>query len=156
MPCETRKGKNVLLHLMLESYVADILKAKIGSEFNEGLERRLYAPFVNRKSMNSHVIESPLEEICQKRNLFHLTFLARRNALQRGIRLLMSMPSMLRVLHTFPFIEVHKSVNIYSNFRFELMHTFFFGICRPLKECLFNYLDDCERVSNTMPPKMSI
>lgn len=54
------------------------------------------------------------------------------------------------VLHNFPMVEVHPSVDIYAAFRPEPMHVLSLCVGRLLKECLVHMLSHDEESTNAM------
>lgn len=152
--CETRLGKKYFFTWCWNHMLPIFQKPKICSESKNWLERQLRAKLVNWKAWVLISYSLLLENFVTNANsiLVELPCTKKRFAEENKIDELSMLP-FLPEFHTFSFIAAHPSVDVYANSRSETINTLSLGIGGLLMECLLNYPDDWERVSNTVPTK---
>lgn len=125
MPCRTNNGGGVLLHSMLTSYVANILKTEDLLGLKSGSKTlALWYLRAARQDRFPLSTNAELQTPSSTKNILEKHGNASTKFEMESILYELSMLSVSPVHHTFPMLEAHPSVDIYAAIRVQPMQCY--------------------------------
>ena len=158
--CRDQEGSARRCHPCIVSYCCDMPESKDLSSIRHGNQgiRNCHRYMAETEKFNTYTT-ARTRTGSETRGIITKAFAMQRNGSRAASKALLkdySLTEQLPILHDFPFMQVHSSLDFHSIFMVEALHEFHLGVSKELKRCASERLRSENLITTSLPTKTNM